>query len=72
MPLSCLLIKKKQHWETMTEVSASSCPVDEGGAHPRARWANRKEFLFTMAGQMIDFRAFYIFPILVYSFGGCK
>ncbi|XP_075886499.1 sodium- and chloride-dependent betaine transporter-like [Nelusetta ayraudi] len=55
----------------MTEVSASSCPVDEGRAHPRARWANRKEFLFTMAGQMMDFRAFYIFPFLVYSFGGC-
>lgn len=71
MPLSYLLVKKQPR-ETMTEVSASSCPVDEGRAHPRARWANRKEFLFAMAGQIINFRALCIFPFMVYSFGGCK
>lgn len=56
----------------MTEVPVSSSLVDEGGANPRARWTNRRDYLLTMAGQMFNLRTFLIFPFSVYYNGGCK
>uniref|UniRef100_A0A3Q3VNQ0 Transporter n=1 Tax=Mola mola TaxID=94237 RepID=A0A3Q3VNQ0_MOLML len=43
---------------------------EEGGALPRAKWANKTEFMFSMAGQIISLQNVWIFPYVCFVNGG--
>lgn len=43
---------------------------EEGGALPRAKWANKTEFMFSMAGQIISLGNVWIFPYVCFVNGG--
>ncbi|XP_030296598.1 sodium- and chloride-dependent betaine transporter-like isoform X2 [Sparus aurata] len=63
----------------MTEEAARGAPdgdpksdngIPEEGGHPRRKWANKMEFLFSVAGQIIGFANIWSFPFLCYVNGG--
>uniref|UniRef100_A0AAQ5X3U7 Transporter n=1 Tax=Amphiprion ocellaris TaxID=80972 RepID=A0AAQ5X3U7_AMPOC len=65
--------------EIMTEETARGTPAGdsapdkqppEEGAQPREKWANKMEFVFAMAGEIIGLGNIWRFPYLCYKNGG--
>ncbi|XP_073336416.1 sodium- and chloride-dependent betaine transporter-like [Pagrus major] len=63
----------------MTEDAARGAPdrdpkpddgIPEEGGHPRRKWANKMEFIFSVAGQIVGFSNLWSFPYLCFRNGG--
>ncbi|KAM8739730.1 sodium- and chloride-dependent betaine transporter-like [Acanthopagrus schlegelii] len=63
----------------MTEEKASEAPdgdpksdngIPEEGGPPRRKWANKMEFMFSMAGEIIGLANIWLFPYLCFKNGG--
>lgn len=46
--------------------------IPEEGIQPREKWANKMEFIFSMAGEIIGLGNVWRFPYLCYRNGGGK
>lgn len=44
--------------------------IPEGGIQPREKWANKMEFIFSMAGEIIGLGNIWRFPYLCFKNGG--
>ena len=78
LSVACKKERKKKKG-IMTEEAERGAPVEESGqdkqtpedgAHPRGKWANSKEFIFSMAGEIIGLGNVWRFPYLCFRNGG--
>ena len=75
----CLLCAYITDRERMTEETARGAPpgvsgpekgAPEEGVQPREKWANKMEFMFSMAGEIIGLGNIWRFPYLCFKNGG--
>lgn len=75
----CLLCAYITDREIMTEETARGAPAGvsgpekgapEAGVEPRGKWANKMEFIFSMAGEIIGLGNIWRFPYLCFKNGG--
>lgn len=58
--------------EGATGAAAPEKGIPEEGVQPRGKWANKMEFIFSMAGEIIGLGNVWRFPYLCYRNGGGK
>lgn len=58
--------------EGATGEAAPEKGIPEEGVQPRGKWANKMEFIFSMAGEIIGLGNVWRFPYLCYRNGGGK